>query len=103
MERDDQYYKGYIAGYRDGIVDGFAGKRILPEGNVVDLPINAMQISARARNCLAAAGCSKVTDVFALSEQVISTMRNLGAKSAAEIAVWLDEHGICYSAWSKYL
>ena len=103
MEKDSQYYKGYVAGYRKGIVDGLAGKRLEPVETIADLPINAMRISARARNCLAAAGCSSVADVVALGEQVISSMRNLGVKSAAEIAAWLAEYGICYSAWSKYL
>lgn len=44
-----------------------------------------------------------IADVVALSEHSIATMRNLGVKTASEIAHWLQDHEICYSAWRKYL
>ena len=44
-----------------------------------------------------------ISDVAKLSEQKIATMRNLGTKTASEIARWLDEQGISYSAWCRYL
>ena len=101
---ESQYRKGYVAGYRDGLRAAAQGKS---EVNITesfeDLPIETMQISARARNCLVRAGCSYTSDVAKLSDQKIATMRNLGPKSAGEIAQWLDERGIHYSAWCKYL
>lgn len=58
----DIYYKGYVAGYRAGMLD--AAK---------------------------------------LDANTIATMRNLGPKTAAEIACCLDSLGICHSAWNAYL
>ena len=100
---DDLYYKGYIAGYRDGILD--AAKGIKPDmvQDANNLPLAAAPLSARARNCLHSAGCKSVTDAAKLSDQAIATMRNLGPKTASEIAHWLDLQGIRFSAWSKYL
>lgn len=102
--KENLYYKGYIAGYRDGICDAACGKnRVNIENDITRLPIIAMALSSRAQNCLHRAGCTYIADVAALSDYTIATMRNLGAKSASEIACWLDAHGICYTAWSKYL
>lgn len=101
---DAQYRKGYVAGYRDGLKAASQGKQAEQTvGNLPDLPIDAIPISARARNCLIRAGCSYTSDVAKMEEYKIATMRNLGFKSAAEIARWLDEQGIHYSAWCKYL
>lgn len=100
----DLYYKGYIAGYRDGLKAAHSGQSAeLHDESVTGLPILAMALSSRARNCLTQAGCRYVSDVAMLSERQIATMRNLGTITAAEIANWLDTHGICYSAWNQYL
>lgn len=102
--QDDHYYKGYIAGYRDGMTDAASGKTAaITESDVINLPIKGMALSTRAYNCLARADCVYIADVAALSEITIATMRNLGPKTASEIAHWLDEHGIRYSAWSRFL
>lgn len=102
--QDDLYYKGYIAGYQDGIRDAAAGRNVkMTESDVMGLPIRGMALSVRASNCLSRAGCTNVADVAALSEHSIAVMRNMGTKTASEIARWLDAHGISFSAWSKYL
>lgn len=102
--QDELYYKGYVAGYRDGITDAASGRNATAEEiDILNLPIKAMALSARAGNCLRLAGCTYIADVAALSEYAITTMRRLGTKTASEIAHWLDAQGICYSAWSKYL
>ena len=102
--QDDLYYKGYVAGYRDGIEDALNGRNTAAdEKDILNLPIQAMPLSKRANNCLHLAGCTYIADVTALSEHTIATMRNLGTKTASEIAHWLDAQGICYSAWNKYL
>ena len=100
----DPYYKGYIEGYREGIIDAASGqttKKI--ENDITAFPIKAMGLSTRAYHCLQRAGCTHIIDVVTLSEHTIATMRNLGTKTASEIAYWLDRQGICYSAWNKYL
>lgn len=102
--QDDLYRKGYIAGYRDGIRAADSGKAAtIIEKGIVDFPVEVMGLSTRACNCLSRAGCANIADVVVLSDQAIAAMRNMGAKTASEIAHWLDDNGICYSAWSKYL
>ena len=103
-QRGYQYYKGYVAGYRDGTADAANGAvREMNEQDITSLPIEMAELSARARNCLSRAGCIRISDATSLNDHTIATMRNLGRKTASEIARWLDEHGICYSAWNKYL
>lgn len=103
MRKDPLYYEGYIAGYRDGVKDAISGKTDdWQSSELGKLPIHAMAISTRACNCLVRCGCTYVEDVVALSAESIMRMRNLGRKSAAEIAPWLTEHGILCSAWSEY-
>ena len=104
MRMDPLYYKGYITGYRDGVKDAALGK--VADGQSSDigkLPIQAMGLSTRACNCLVYCGCTHVEDVIALSSYAIMSMRNLGPKTASEIARWLTEHGILCSAWAEYL
>ena len=95
--------KGYLAGYRDGVQDAISGKVTSEEADVKKLPVQTMGLSARACNSLVYGGCSCIGDVIALSSSEIMKMRNVGEKTASEIARWLVEHGILYSAWSEYL
>ena len=85
----DLYYKGYIVGYRDGLKAAQNGRNAeLCDDKIAGLPILAMALSTRAYHCLLQTGCVYVSDVIRLSEKQIATMRNLGAVSAAEIAVY---------------
>ena len=100
---ESQYRKGYVAGFRDGLMAaGHKADSAIAE-NMQDLPIDAMQISARAKNCLVRIGCRYISEVAKLSDHSIAIMRGLGSKSAAEVAQCLDDMGIHYSAWCKYL
>lgn len=101
--QNDFYRKGYIAGYRDGLRAAEEGKAPQIDRGVAALPVQAMDISSRAKNCLLHAGCLHVADVILLDEQRIATMRNLGQKTASEIGHWLEKHKIYYTAWSRYL
>lgn len=103
-EQDTQFYKGYVAGYHDGLTaarNGTLTEFGCPEW--INHPITRSDLSTRAINCLLRVGCACTADIVELSEHSIETMRNLGTKTAAEIAHWLDDHGIHYSAWCKYL
>lgn len=96
-------YEAYLAGYRDGVKDVTSGKAVAWQlSDLGKLPIKAMALSTRAYNCLVNCGCTYVEDVIALSSYSIMTMRNLGPKTAAEIAHWLLDHGILSSAWTEY-
>ena len=98
------YFEGYIAGYRDGLQAAASGKELWQmQEDIRSLPIKSMDISTRAVNCLSRYGCSSIGDAANLSAHSILTMRNMGAKTASEIARWLNEHGICGTAWQSYL
>lgn len=104
MTEDSLYQKGYIKGYWDGVKDTATGKVAdWEKSDIAKLPIKAMLLSPRACNCLMHCGCTNVGDVIALSSDRILRMRNLGPKTAAEIASWVIEHGILCSAWSEYI
>jgi len=100
----ESYYKGFIAGYRAGIKAAYSGKIAEPDDvTVLEIPVNGSGLSALACNALHRAGCTYIADVVKATEREISMMRNVGKKTGSEIAHWLDDHGICYSAWSIYL
>lgn len=102
--KDSQYYKFYIAGYRDGVADALAGKvQSHTTNDPSKIPVAVMGLSARARNCLIRSGCNTIADVLALEECAIRTMHSLGQKTACEIAQWLAEHYYFSSAWVQYL
>lgn len=102
--KESQYYKSYIAGYRDGIADAFSGKVQLHQSkDPSSIPVTVLGLSTRACNCLLQANCQTVADVLALDEYAVRTMRNLGPKTAAEIAHWLVEHYYFSSTWVQYL
>lgn len=104
MSKDPLYYKGYIAGYWDGVKDHASGK--VADGQSSDIgkmPIQAMALSNRTRNCLVNCGYTHVENLIALNRYDIMRMRNVGSKTIAEIAEWLTGHGVYCSAWSEFL
>ena len=99
-----QYRNGYVAGYWDGVKDACCGKTTQwKSGDMMNLPVKAMGLSSRALNCLICNGCTNVGDVLQLSSCQIMRMRNLGPKTASEIAQWIIEKGILSTAWSEYI
>lgn len=104
MSKDHVYKKGYAAGYWAGVQDAVSGTVIdLQSSDIRRLPIQAMEISARACNCLIHSGYTHVEDLLSLSHRDIARMRNVGRKTASEIAKWLTEQGILGTAWSEFL
>lgn len=104
MSDDHLYKKGYAAGYWAGVQDALSGTVTdWRSSDIRKLPIQAMGISSRACNCLMFSGCTHVEDLFSLSGCDIARMRNVGRKTASEIAKWLTEQGILDTAWSEFL
>ena len=104
MLNNIDYKNGYIAGYWDGVKDACCGKAMQWQSkDMMNLPVKAMGISSRAINCLINSGCNRIGDVMQLSRSQIMCMRNLGPKTASEIARWVTEQGILSSAWSEYI
>ena len=98
------YCQGYLAGYQKALMD----YHILPKDShipvdIATLPIDQLGLSARAVNCLHAAGCRCIADVCGLDLFRIQRMRNLGPKTAAEIAGLIVGYGIHHTAWSQFL
>ena len=96
--------KAYVLGYRAGYKDGQLGDADITRQNVDDEsvllePIESMQISSRAYNCLFRSGCRCVGDVAGLPESQIIRIRNMGKVTAAEIIKALKEYGITDTDW----
>ena len=102
--QQDAYYKGYMAGYRDGIREAADGKpgTAMP-GDILDHPVEELGLSTRAYHCLTRAGCAKLSDIAALDAYTVASMRTMGAKTASEIARCLVAHGIPSGVWLAYL
>lgn len=103
-----EYSKGFTAGYRAGYQDGqkdaaLGVQRAYGSDEVLNQPIESLNLSVRAYNCLVAANCKRIGDVVRLSAEEISTMRQLGKVSANEIARAIKRHGLEHTAWEKYL
>ena len=98
------YRNGYLDGYRDGILAAQTGEyRKYSENEMMNLPIEAMEITTRAHNCLVRLGCRYISDLLELREENLQRARNMGSKTAAEIAGWLEQNGFSHSVWSRYL
>ena len=98
------YRNGYLDGYRDGILAAKEGEhRPHIEKGFLNLPIESMEITTRAHNCLVRLGCRHISDLLELKEENLQRARNLGSKTAAEIAGWLEHNGLPHTVWSRYL
>ncbi len=98
------YSVGYSEGYSDGKADGAAGiTKPYASDEVLNRPVESLNLSTRARSCLRLAQCKRIGDVVRLTDETISTMRQLGKVSANEIALAIKSLHIEHSAWDRYL
>ena len=98
------YNKGYIAGYRQGVEDSKSGKTgAQTEPELLDLPIQFLELSTRPFNSLERAGYHRVRDIVTLDQREIWKIRNLGTKGLHEIAQALWDRGIRESNWNEWL
>ena len=104
----DKYYKGYTIGYKAGYENGVEDARNtlvkdFPPEVLSEQPIEVLNLSVRAYNCLSRSGCVRIRDALKLSEGEILRIRHLGPKSADEIARALRACGIKFTQWDKFL
>ena len=105
MDQEKELYRlGYRAGYQKALQD----YHIIPKDNhipveIQTLPLDSLGLSTRAVNCLHAAGCHCLGEVCKLDSAQIMRIRNLGNKTAAEIAALLLEYNIHHTAWSQFV
>lgn len=95
---------GYRLGYTDGVKDGMNGVA-QPAGpdEVLNQPIETLNLPTRANSCLIAMGCKRIADVVRVPGAKITTTPNLGKISANDIAKALKKLGIGITAWDEYL
>ena len=98
------FSKGYAEGYRHGRADqeNNVNYSYGPE-DLMAQPVEYLNLSTRAQQCLFYRNCETVGDVVRLTEDTIRTTRNLGKKSADEIARKLHAAGAKGSAWDQFL
>lgn len=104
IEYNRGYSVGYGEGYKDGKTDEAAGvTKAYAADEVMNQPIESLNLSTRAHNCLRRINCKRVGDVVRLTDERISTMCQLGKMSANEIAQAIKALNIQQSAWDRYL
>ena len=58
------YKHGYFAGYQAAIEDAMQGRHPHTDRDIYFLPIEATELSSRAKNCLHKAGCKTVGNIL---------------------------------------
>lgn len=104
----EEYRKAFQTGYSDGYQKGVEDTRngIKPKNateEILNIPIENMGLSVHAYNCLRIGGCERVRDVIALESDRILRMRQIGPKTAGEIARVIQGYGLRNTVWDKFL
>ena len=98
---DSVHTKAYLAGYKAALemaelyMIDISAADVCPEKYRIEreIPIWELELSTRSYNCLTRAGCKTVGDILKLSNELegnLIRVRNLGEKSAEEIAAKLN-------------
>lgn len=67
---------------------------------VLDRPIEDLELSVRAQNCLSAAGIKRISDLIAMTEDEVANIKNFGRKSLKEVIESLSNVGLTLEAKS---
>lgn len=102
------YEQGYTHGYKAGYEMGRTDERIGREQSYADNPdmdltIENLNLSTRAYQCLRKLGCHRIGDVAQKEADDIWRTRNMGKKTADEIARSLRDHGIHNTDWDQFI
>lgn len=73
------------------------------EAQILQKPIEDLELSIRAFNCLKRAGVNTIEDLLELDLETIRNIRNLNLKSQVEIAEKLKQCNICNNVWESVL
>lgn len=85
---------GYLTGGGDA-----DGKHQLPiPPRIFDMPIEELDLTVRAYNCLKRSGITKVGQILTMSEEDLLAVRNFGEKSLNELKDSLKERGLLPTA-----
>lgn len=98
------YSVGYGLGYTDGVKDGQNGVcQAYGPDEVMNKPIEALNLPTRAHSCLVSMGCKRIADVARVPGAKIAATPHLGKISANDIAKALKYIGVGITAWDEYL
>ena len=93
VEPDDGY------GLTGVIEAGKPGRhQILIPPRIYDMPIEELDLTVRAYNCLKRSGITKVGQILSMSEEDLLAVRNFGEKSLNELKDSLRERGLLPNA-----
>lgn len=102
---NSQYTKGYSDGYIKGLNDAKSGDKATQKSDMFfQNNLESVELSVRAYNCLKQAGVNTIGDLLEFDDiESIYNIRNLGKKSAVEIARKLSDFGIKGTVWEKLI
>lgn len=69
-------------------------ERIEVNKAILSKPIEELELSVRAQNCLSAAGIKHVADLIIMTEDEVANIKNFGRKSLKEVIESLDNIGL---------
>lgn len=106
--RENNYQKGYDDGYLIGYDRGIgdAGAGVIRPGvsvRIIDLPIEALRISAGTHRCLSDAGFEKIAELLILDEKEVKRIPKLSTKRRQEVAIGIKRYQIRSEVWEFYL
>ena len=102
--REEVYRQGYLCGYRTGYQDAVQDKenevlRQVSENEVLDAPIETMDIPVRVVHCLDRLGYRTVREIANLPAARILSLRGIGKRSAVQVANALRAYGVEGTEW----
>jgi DNA-directed RNA polymerase subunit alpha len=62
--------------------------------SVLNRPIEELELSVRAQNCLSAAGIKRIAELVVMTEDEVANIKNFGRKSLKEVIESLDNIGL---------
>lgn len=98
-----EYFRGYHDGIDAATISDDDKKKLINE-KLLQTALSDLDISIRTFNTLSRANVKTLGDLLAYdSVDTIYKIRNMGHKSAVEIAKLLSRYGICNDAWESFL
>jgi len=94
--------QGYHEGYKVAMKAQNTGCEVPEVLDMMDLPIETMQLSTRVCSALESNGCWLVRDVVTQKIEAIRRMRMIGEKGVKEILQVLHSYGLMHTEWELF-
>jgi hypothetical protein len=102
FEKNTAYENGYEDGYAVGYDDGHKNACMDSEKqncDPLDTPIEMLDLSVRAFNCLKRNGINTLRQLSLTEPEKLSSIRNLGKRTYAELVTLLEKHCVDVSGY----